>query len=211
MKTAAEAGTGFIYLDPANRKKTLWKLKYTSPDVRHRNRAHCGSLILAASKEIMYEVTTPLDEHVLYTDTDSIMIPAGGLAKLNRPDLIGKDLGQFHTDLSWSGDSKGGDVTATEARFLGKKTYVLQLSNSAAPGETQHQVRAKGIPNSTIAATCAKKGVTPLELYAEVESTGVAFDLTLGRPCFKQHPTNIATLKDFERTVGPFRAPEQAP
>lgn len=200
---AAETGSGFIYLEAANHNKTLWKLKYKTPDVYHQNRAHCASLILAQSKHIMYQVTTPLDEDVLYTDTDSMILPKRALTKLKRPDLVGKKMGQFHTDLSWIGGG-GGEVTATEGYFLAKKTYVLRLENSDAPGEAQYHFRAKGVPNSTIKATCSKLKMNPIELYKEICEKGVTFDLTLGRPCFKQHPTSIVTLKSFERRLGPF-------
>lgn len=204
---AAEAGTGFTYLEAANRKRTLWKLKYSSPDVDHSNQAHCGSLILGMSKEIMYQVTSPLDDDIMYTDTDSMMLSAGALARLNRPDLIGKGMGQFHTDLKWNDSNcKGGVVTAVEAWFLAKKTYVLKVVNSEAPGEVQYHVRAKGIPNSTILATCEEEGCNPIQLYERLYRQGVTFDLTLGRPCFKQHATSIVTLKDFKRQVGPFKA-----
>lgn len=200
---AAEVGMGFIYLESANRDNTLWKLKYKSPDFKHSNRAHCASLILAQSKHIMYQVTTPLDDEILYTDTDSMILPNGALPKLDRPDLVGKKMGQFHTDLAWVGGG-GGEVTAIEGYFLAKKTYALRLENSSAPGETQYHFRAKGIPNSTINATCSKKSVNPMELYKEICEKGVSFDLTLGRPCFKQHPTSIVTMKEFDRKLGPF-------
>lgn len=231
LSSAAEAGTGFVYLESANRKRTLWKLKYNSPDITHSNRAHCGSLILAQSKEIMYQVTTSLDDDIIYSDTDSMILPASALERLNRPELIGKKMGQFHTDLSWNDDprtlppsyrrglllglasarvlpsGKGGEVTGIEGMFLAKKTFVMELVNTAVKGVSQHHVRAKGIPNSTISVTCEKGEITPMELYKEAYANGVEFDMTAGRPCFKQHPTSIATVSDFTRRMGPFCEP----
>jgi hypothetical protein len=205
LTVAANAGTGFIYLEAVNRKKTIWKLKYNNPDFKHSNRAHCASLILARSKSIMYQVTTPLDDEILYTDTDSMILPKEALSKLNRPDLVGEQMGQFHSDLSWSGvEGKEGEVTSSEARILAKKTYVLRLENSKLPGSFQYHFRAKGIPNETIEIYCREDRITPLELYERIGDLGVTFDLTKGRPRFKQNPTSVVTLNDFQRKLGPF-------
>jgi hypothetical protein len=206
LSVAANAGTDFVYLESANRGRTFWKLKYTTPDFKHSNRAHCASLILAQSKSNMYQVTTPLDDDILHTDTGSFIVPRGALSKLNRPDLIGERMGQFHTELAWSGDEgKGGEVTANEARILAKNTYVLQLENPLVPGSHQFIFRAENIPNAAIIAMCHKKGITPLALYKEICEDGVTFDLvSLGLICFKQHPTAVVTMKDFQRRLGPF-------
>ena len=42
LEKACEAGSGLIYLESANRDRTLWKIKYRIPQTRHQNYAHCG-------------------------------------------------------------------------------------------------------------------------------------------------------------------------
>lgn len=101
------------------------------------NHAHIGSEILSLSKRIMCEVMDIAEDHnikMIYTDTDSIHIEDSRInelatlykKKFNR-ELIGKDLGQFHTDFN---DFKIKHPVSVESWFLAKKIYIDKLISS---------------------------------------------------------------------------------
>ena len=111
-----------------------------------------GVNILSMSKRIMNElICTAEDINVVpyYQDTDSIHIHKDDLNKLatqfeaiySRP-LIGKDLGQFHSDFATFGDSNN-MPTAIRSIFVGKKSYVDMLQNDL--GQIAFHCRCKGI------------------------------------------------------------------
>jgi len=211
LKKAAEAGSGYVYLEQVeirpDAKYPRWKLKYNVPQFNHANYAHCGGQVLAASKEIMYQVTTPLDDVMCYTDTDSTIIPKHALQRLPTT-LIGKNMGQFHTDLKWKYEENyaghTAEPTAKVGLFLAKKTYALELHNIAIPGETQTHLRAKGIPNKTLLGTARRANLSPMDLFKKIRDDGVDFNLILDGVRFKQHPTSIVTMNSFHRKLGPY-------
>jgi len=79
-----------------------------------------------------------IENSIYYTDTDSVHIPAKNLSRLAAlykqkygKDLIGKDLGQFHSDFS-AGEhgippSKNTEIFAIKSIFIGKKIYLDKL------------------------------------------------------------------------------------
>jgi hypothetical protein len=109
------------------------------------------------SKRIMNEVmclAEDKDLKIWYQDTDSIHIDRDALpalvesynAKYER-ELVGKGLGQFHSDFELEGAQ--GEVYATESYFIGKKTYIDFLACSGNDIQGVHK-RMKGIPSKLI-------------------------------------------------------------
>lgn len=133
------------------------KFDYIKPICKHFNFSLFGIHILSMSKRIMNEVMCLAEDlgiMIYYQDTDSMHIEKDKLnllaeeykKKYNR-DLIGSDLGQFHSDFKLN-NSK--DVWSTEAYFLGKKAYVDKLKNKE--GDEGYHIRMKGIPEKSIKA-----------------------------------------------------------
>ena len=231
LQKALRTGPAFIYLEEVPGTKrvkyqddikecpiitSMWKLRSkVSTTYGHKNYAHAGSLVLAQSKEIMYQVTTPLDNNILYTDTDSIILPKLALNKFIRenkekglPSIIGSNLGNFHSDFAWNlseGEEAGGEIIADQGIFLSKKAYVCRLRNLKYP-ESPHQyhIRLKGIPTSCLITTAKNAGVDMMTLYRTIRDKGITVDLTLGNPVFRQGSVSIKTIGDFTRKVGPY-------
>jgi len=126
----------------------------------HFNNCHIGVSILSTSKTIMYEVMTlaeDLNIDMYYTDTDSIHIDNSKIEylgqefqkKYNR-ELIGKEMGQFHTDFDLDGSV--GDIVASESIFLGKKCYIDKLTANDKDGNelVDYHIRMKGVSTNCI-------------------------------------------------------------
>jgi hypothetical protein len=107
----------------------------------------------------MNEVFSVMDENkqpVFYTDTDSIhmlkkdvkLLGEAYSAKFNR-DLIGKNLGQFHTDFEMEGCK---DVFSIKHIPIATKTYLDILQGTNQQGETVYDthIRIKGITKAGI-------------------------------------------------------------
>jgi len=179
----------------------------------HSNRAYCGSIILSISRRIMSEVCDLAPPgSILYTDTDSLhikdsVIPgivADFRAKYGR-ELIGKNLGQFHTDFE---KMKGADYAYASKSFLvGKKTYLDVLQNVFPDGteKESHHIRLKGIPFQSIEYYCEQKGITYEELFKKLMAgETVVFDLACGGSKFTpkwKFDGTITNLPIFERRV----------
>ena len=112
-----------------------FKVSVGSTMTDHFNRCHIGVEILSMSKRIMNEVICLAEDNSLniyYQDTDSIHIEDKDIAVLSAlyknkydKDLIGNNLGQFHSDFELEGANK--NIIATDSIFLGKKSYVDKL------------------------------------------------------------------------------------
>ena len=112
------------------------------------------------SKRIMNEVFCLAEDMgltVFYQDTDSGHYYADEIDKLaqeykkiyNR-DLIGKNLGQFHSDFA--NVSKDGDMpSAVKSIFLGKKSYIDMLVDNT--GALGFHARMKGVTSNAIVNT----------------------------------------------------------
>ena len=91
---------------------------------------------------------------IFYQDTDSIHIHQSNLCLLanefmkryNR-ELIGKQLGQFHSDFNSFGSTDEMPV-AVRSVFVMKKGYIDQLKNSTE--EIAFHIRLKGIPSDLV-------------------------------------------------------------
>ena len=234
LQKAVRVGPAFVYLEEVPGTKwvkydvkhdknkeipiitSMWKLRSKGTMTStHKNYAHAGSLVLAQSKEIMYQVTTPLDNDILYTDTDSIILPKVALNKFLRendekglPSIIGSSLGNFHSDFDWKlgeGEESGGEIIADQGIFLSKKAYVCRLRNLKYPdADPQYHARFKGIPTSCLVTTAKNAGVDMMTLYRTIRDKGITVDLTLGNPVFRQGTVSIKTIGDFSRKVGPY-------
>ena len=165
------------------------------------------------SKRIMNEVMCTAEDNgfkMFYQDTDSIHISNNDIVKLenvfknkyNR-DLIGKNLGQFHSDFSIEGCK---NIVAVESIFLGKKSYIDVIQGEdITTGEIKqdYHIRLKGIPNQVILNYCEKQNITPLKLYKHMyDGKKISFDLTDGSTCFDFKPDySIITKKVFTREI----------
>ena len=181
----------------------------------HYNIAQVGVCILSMSKRIMNEVMCLAEDKELelyYQDTDSIHIKDKDIATLSNAfqdkynrQLIGKNMGQFHSDFDLPGCK---DIIARRSIFLGKKSYIDELQGINDKGQyvIDYHIRLKGIPNSTILDTCDRLGYSnPFELYADMyKGKPIEFDLTNNGTKANFKMTNdykVKTLSMFKRQL----------
>lgn len=120
---------------------------------------HVAVSVLSTSKRIMNEVFHCMDEckmPMYYTDTDSIHMLDKDVKPLSEKftelygkELIGKSLGQFHTDFEMKGCD---DVFSTYNITLGPKSYFDILKGTDSNGKIQMgtHIRLKGITEAGI-------------------------------------------------------------
>ncbi len=186
--------------------KTLFEL-YKPLDTQFNNCLY-GVQVLSMSKRIMNEViclAEDLNLHIYYQDTDSIHIVDKEIAILERAynvmykrELIGKDMGQFHSDF----DELTHNPVSIESYFVGKKMYIDKLTND--DGEMAYHIRLKGVPNATIDIVVNEQyGGDPMKLYDQLYNGGSeTFDICRGRPQFSFDKNGtIKTMIEFKRTV----------
>jgi hypothetical protein len=184
--------------------------------VDHFNIAQVGVCILSNSKRIMNEVMCLAEDNnidLYYQDTDSMHLRNDHIPVLSKVfketynrELIGKGLGQFHSDFDLPGCS---NVVAVKSIFLGKKCYIDQLQGETPDGrkETGYHIRMKGIPEKCIhyVVENTDKYNTVMDLYMDLyNGNEVAFDLTNGgkKANFKFNKNyTINTLSMFTRSV----------
>ena len=191
------------------------KVKCIKPINQHYNIAHVGSMILSMSKRIMNEVMCSAEDSnidLYYQDTDSIHIKDSDISILSsiyrnkyNKDLIGKGLGQFHSDFQMNGCK---DIIANNSIFLGKKCYIDRLEgiNSKGEKEIDYHIRMKGIPNSVVLYTSKRLGYdNPFDMYKDLyKGKKIEFDLTNdGSKCnFKMNKDySVETLEVFKRVI----------
>jgi hypothetical protein len=192
-----------------------WKVNVLKPINNHFNIAHVGVSILSWSKRIMNEVMTLAEDNnipIFYQDTDSNHMLEQDVNKLATlfkqkygKELIGKELGQFHSDFELEGCN---NVYATDSIFLGKKCYIDKLCGTDnVTGEIKHgyHIRMKGVDNGTIYYTAEKLNIDVFELYMKLyDGEAIEFDLTQGgtKHNFKFHSNgSITTLNEFFRVI----------
>jgi hypothetical protein len=173
-----------------------WIVQTIKPINNHFNLVHCGVEVLSTSKRLMSEVmclASDLNMKMYITDTDSIHIDNKDIPRLAEQykedhdrELIGKQMGQFHTDF----DSPMLEKRAKElgvkflllsrrSIYLGKKCYIDELYNIYDPSVVDYHIRLKGIPNKSILHYCYKNNITPFELYEKLyNGEKIEFDLT---------------------------------
>lgn len=181
-------------------------IKTIQPINEHFNSAHIGSSILAESKRIMNKVMCLAEDNgynIYYQDTDSMHIEnkfIGDLAEKYKneygSDLIGKHMGQFHSDFDFKSEK---EVIATESYFLGKKCYVdkIELWTNGEKHYDYH-IRMKGVPSSVVKQTAEDYG-GEMELYKHLyDGNSVSFNLLAGsKPIFKgDRAFNVRSLRE---------------
>jgi hypothetical protein len=184
--------------------------------IDHFNIAQVGVCILSNSKRIMNEVMCLAEDNnidLYYQDTDSMHLKNEHIPMLSSifkktygRELIGKGLGQFHSDFDLPGCT---DVVATKSIFLGKKCYIDKLEGINAKGEKENgfHIRMKGIPEKCIhyVVEQSSKYKDVMDLYEDLyNGNEVVFDLTNGgsKANFKFNKNyTINTLALFKRSV----------
>ena len=184
--------------------------------IDHFNIAQVGVCILSNSKRIMNEVMCLAEDNnidLYYQDTDSMHLRDAHIPLLSKlfketygRELIGKGLGQFHSDFDLPGCS---NIVAVKSIFLGKKSYIDKLEgiNSKGEKETGFHIRLKGIPAKCIdyVVEHSTKYKDAMDLYTDLyNGNEVSFDLTNGgsKANFKFNKDyTINTLSLFTRSL----------
>ena len=131
-------------------------LKQSKPLLEANSFPTFGVQVLSMSKRIMTEVMATAQDHglpIYYTDTDSIHIDKASIEPLRnyfharfQRELIGKNLGQFHSDFP---DSPSGEMFVSRYFIgVGKKAYLDILQDSQ--NNMSYHARLKGIPEQAI-------------------------------------------------------------
>lgn len=131
-------------------------LKQSRPLLMANSFPTFGVQVLSMSKRIMSEVMATAQDHglpIYYTDTDSIHIDKASIEPLRNyfharfhRELIGKNLGQFHSDFP---ESPAKEMFVSRYFIgVGKKAYLDILQDSQ--GNVSHHARLKGIPEQAI-------------------------------------------------------------
>lgn len=156
-------------------------IKETKVIDEHYNNCYAGVEVLSMSKRIMNEVMCLAQEKKLtiyYQDTDSMHLKDKDIKILEKEfqkkydrELIGKDMGQFHSDFEIrdnNGDKiKDLEIVATKSFFLGKKSYYDKLEGTNKNGEIIEAIhtRMKGINIEGMRHYCKIKNCSMEEVY----------------------------------------------
>jgi hypothetical protein len=165
-----------------------YRITSTSPVFSHFNRVHIGIQILSMSKRIMNEVMTTAEDNqmpIYYQDTDSMHMYLEDVPKLQKAfnkkfnrELIGKGMGQFHSDFELDGCK---DVYSEKFIALGKKCYVdclVGIDTETGEEKKGYHIRLKGVPNGAIMGYAKNNNKTPLQIYQELHrGKAITFDL----------------------------------
>ena len=183
----------YITFDDGDYKK--YRVQLTKPINSVFNNVPCGVEVLGMSKRIMNEVMCLAEDNdmkIYYQDTDSMHLEDRHInllaklyqAKYNRQ-LIGKEMGQFHSDFSSDKITK--NIIAIKSIFLGKKAYVDVLEGEDKNGDIvqDYHIRMKGVSDKAIKYYCLINKITPYELYQQLcNGKKIKFDLTCdGNAC----------------------------
>jgi hypothetical protein len=191
------------------------KIQLHKPLIDHFNICQVGVSILSMSKRIMNEVMCLAEDNnikLYYQDTDSIHIKDKDIKTLSDAftekygrELIGKNMGQFHSDFDIKGCK---DIISRRAVFLGKKSYIDELEGTNEKGEkvVDYHIRMKGIPNSCLINTAKKMGYANIfDMYLDLyKGKKIEVDLTNDgtKANFKFNKDySCHTLSVFKRTM----------
>ena len=181
----------------------------------HFNNVPCGVEILSMSKRIMNEVMCLAEDNkfnMYITDTDSIHIDTDKINKLGqlyndkyKRVLIGKGMGQFHSDFEMDGVID--DPVAISSVFLGKKCYCDKLLAHDKDGNEVYgyHYRMKGVPSDCIKHKAdTEYGGDIIKLYEDLyhNEDGLEFNLLACRPKFEYNKNmTISSKKKFMRRL----------
>lgn len=171
-----------------------------------------GVQVLSMSKRIMSEVMVTAQDNsipIFYTDTDSVHMMENDIPKLATAfkekygrELIGKALGQFHSDFSVAGQD--GDWYSEQFIGIGKKCYLDILRDRNDPSKKEYHIRIKGIPTDAYYQICEDFGCTPEQLAHRLyRGEQITFNLlTNGRVSFgRTKGLGRTTRSEFKRQV----------
>jgi len=168
-----------------------YKVKVECGIMKHFNNVSCGVEVLEMSKRIMNEVICLAEDNcvdIYYQDTDSIhlqykdiSIIANEYRKMYNRELIGKGMGQFHSDFN-SNVIKG-EIHAEESIFLGKKCYIDKLFGFDENGNKvyDYHIRMKGVPSASIKYKSLAENRCVMDIYRSMlKGNPETFDLNCG-------------------------------
>lgn len=194
-----------------------FKMTVSKSSYGHYNLAHIGSLILSMSKRIMNEVMTLAEDNeidIYYQDTDSMHLKDADIPRLEKlfketykRELIGKSLGQFHSDFNIDDTPDGLNVYSKKLIALGKKCYIDILEGIDDKGNiyNDYHIRLKGVSNEAIKYEAKKRQISELDIYELLyKGQEIEFDLTCNnnKACFKFQKNYIVhTQTDFKRKI----------
>lgn len=180
----------------------------------HFNNVYAGVEILSMSKRLMNEVICLAEDNnlkIYYQDTDSIHINDADISVLQKKfnkeynrEMIGKDLGQFHSDFELDNCN---NVYSKKAIFLGKKCYLDCLVGEDSNGNIQEgfHIRMKGVNKEGIYHHANMNNITIDNIYEKLyNGDKLEFDLLAGGELCKfkyNKDMSVSTVSDFTRSV----------
>ena len=181
----------YIEFSDVNDEYKKYRVKLIKPINSVFNNVPCGVEVLGMSKRIMNEVMCLAEDNemkIYYQDTDSMHIEDRHIEPLSKlyeekygRTLIGKNMGQFHSDFS--SDKIKKDIIAVKSLFLGKKCYIDVLEGEDENGiiVQDYHMRMKGVNDIAIKYYCLTNNINPYELYKKLyEGSKIKLDLTAG-------------------------------
>ena len=167
------------------------------------------------AKRIMNEVMCTAEDigiDIYITDTDSMHLLNSEIPRLEKAyikkynrELIGKALGQFHSDFEMKGCK---DVLAVESIFLGKKCYIDKLRGYDDDEQEKYgfHIRMKGVPTKSILYEAKRQfNGDVMALYRHLyNGNAVTFDLLCGgTACSFEFDSamNVRSRTHFTRTM----------
>ena len=193
-----------------------WIIRSVTPISNHYSIPQVGVEILSMSKRIMNEVMCLSEDNgidIFYQDTDSLHIVQTSLERLRYlfrdkydRDLVGKKMGQFHSDFEMRGCES---VHSKLFIGLGKKCYIDILEGvREGDGEkqTDYHMRMKAVPSSCLPYTAKKHydGDVVKMYEAMYKGDSVSFDLLEGgaKCSFQKHKNmTIGNRLEFVRKL----------
>jgi hypothetical protein len=196
------------------------KITIVVPINTHFNNAPCGVEVLSMSKRIMNEVMCLAEDNgidIYYQDTDSMHIDTDSIKCLSEHflkkysrELIGKGMGQFHSDF----DSEFLDlkkVYSCETIILGKKCYIDKLTDGITMDSNgnlryDYHIRMKGMNRTGIDHRATEDyGGDIMGVYRDLHR-GIAIDFDLcggGKKITFDHQKNgsISSKTEFIRKL----------
>jgi len=206
------------------------KVKVRNAISEHQNIAQVGVSVLSWSKRIMNEVMCLAEDsgcEIFYQDTDSMHMYQDDIPKLSAAftkkynrDLIGENLGQFHSDFEIEYEDENGNKRKCKNVYsrnfigLGKKCYIDELVGTDHNGKEiiDYHIRMKGVSNSTLEYELKQeiKKENPhyenmLEMYMHLyKGNSIDFDLTegMGKSRFRISKSfGVETIDKFSRQI----------
>ena len=145
------------------------------------------------------------DIDIFYQDTDSMHLFEKDINQLEKifnekynRKLIGKGMGQFHSDFDSS--IIVSDIHASESIFLGKKCYIDKLEGFDKDGNkaVDYHIRMKGISNKSIMYKSLNENRKVIDIFKSLyDNNTEVFDLACdgNKTCFQFNKNMTITSK----------------